>query len=96
MRELFTVLETDAVVKELLLMASQQQQGTVVYIGDELSSHGMSACSMVTTPFYVNGEKVGSIGVLGPTRMPYPKIIALVEQVGSLVSRKGGGHGADK
>lgn len=50
----------------------------------------------MTTPFYVNGEKVGSIGVLGPTRMPYPKVIALVEQVGSLVSRKSGGRGADK
>ena len=95
-RELFTILETDDVVKELLLVASQQRQGTVVYIGDELSSRGMSACSMVTTPFYVNGEKVGSIGVLGPTRMPYPKVIALVEQVGSLVSRKSGGRGADK
>lgn len=93
-RELFTVLETDDVVKELLLMASQQRQGTVVYIGDELSSQGMSACSMVTTPFYVNGEKVGSIGVLGPTRMPYPKVIALVEQVSSFVSEKSGGHSA--
>lgn len=91
-RELFTVLETDDVVKELLLMASQQRQGTVVYIGDELSSKGMSACSMVTTPFYVNGEKVGSIGVLGPTRMPYPKVIALVEKVSGFVSEKSGGH----
>lgn len=73
-------------------MASQQRQGTVVYIGDELSSKGMSACSMVTTPFYVNGEKVGSIGVLGPTRMPYPKVIALVEKVSGFVSEKSGGH----
>lgn len=91
-RELFSVLETDEVVKELLLVASQQRHGTVVYIGDELSSQGMSACSMVTTPFYVNGEKVGSIGVLGPTRMPYPKVIALVEQISEQVSRKSGGH----
>ena len=94
-RELFTVLETDEVVKELLLVASKQRHGTVVYIGDELNSQGMSACSMVTTPFYVNGEKVGSIGVLGPTRMPYPKVIALVEQIGQQVSRKSGGRAID-
>ncbi len=90
-RELFTALETDDVVKELLLLASEQRKGTVVYIGDELSPQGMSACSMVTTPYYVNGERMGSIGVLGPTRMPYPKVIALVEQIGSEVSRKMGG-----
>lgn len=94
-RELFTVLETDEVVKELPLVASKQRHGTVVYIGDELNSQGMSACSMVTTPFYVNGEKVGSIGVLGPTRMPYPKVIALVEQIGQQVSRKSGGRAID-
>lgn len=103
-RELFSVLETDDIVKELLLVASKQRQGTVVYIGDELSAHnshedgeeahgtGMSVCSMVTTPFYVNGEKVGSIGVLGPTRMPYPKVIALVERIGEQVSQKTGGR----
>lgn len=90
-RELFSALEADDVVKELLAVASDKQQGTVVYIGDELSPQGMSACSMVTTPYYVNGEKVGSIGVLGPTRMPYPKVIALVEQISSEVTNKMGG-----
>jgi hypothetical protein len=49
---------------------------------------------MVTTPYYVNGERVGSIGVLGPTRMPYPKVIALVEQIGQEVSNKMGGKDA--
>jgi heat-inducible transcriptional repressor len=93
-RELFSVLETDEVVKDLLLVASQQRHGTVVYIGDELNAQGMSACSMVTTPYYVNGERVGSIGVLGPTRMPYPKVIALVEQIGQEVSNKMGGKDA--
>ncbi|MBQ2888200.1 MAG: heat-inducible transcription repressor HrcA [Firmicutes bacterium] len=91
-RELFSVLETDDVVKELLAVAPDKQRGTVVYIGDELSPQGMSACSMVTTPYYVNGEKVGSIGVLGPTRMPYPKVIALVEQISSEVTNKMGGQ----
>lgn len=90
-RELFSALESDEVVKELLLVASEQQHGTVVYIGDELNRRGMSACSMVTTPYYVNGERVGSIGVLGPTRMPYPKVIALVEQISAEVSNKTGG-----
>ncbi len=107
-RELFSVLETDDIVKELLLVASRHQ-GTVVYIGDELASHnlhddevgqdshgtGMSVCSMVATPFYVNGDKVGSIGALGPTRMPYPKVIALVEQIGDQVTRKTGGKPAE-
>ena len=44
---------------------------------------------------YGGFEKVGSIGVLGPTRMPYPKVIALVEQIGQQVSRKSGGRAID-
>lgn len=91
-RELFSVLESDEVVKELLLVATEQQKGTVVYIGDELNREGMRACSMVTAPFYVNGERMGSIGVLGPTRMPYPKVIAMVEQISQAVSEKSGGR----
>lgn len=90
-RELFSVLESDDVVKELLLVATEQQKGTVVYIGDELNRQGIKACSMVTAPFYVNGERMGSIGVLGPTRMPYPKVIALVEQISRAMSEKSGG-----
>ena len=87
-RELFSALEANEVVKDLLLLASQQRQGTVVYIGNELNRQGMSACSMVTAPYYVNGEMIGRIGVLGPTRMPYPKVIALVEQVSREVGNK--------
>lgn len=86
-RQLLLALEVDDVVKQLLI-TKDTKTGTMVYIGDELQSQGMDVCSVVTTPYYVNGEKVGNIGVLGPTRMPYPKVIALVEQISQEVSDK--------
>ena len=38
-------------------------------------------CSMVVANYFINGEKAGSIGVLGPTRMSYGRTVALMEQI---------------
>ncbi len=88
-RDVLSALEVDDVVRQLLLSNQMtSKSGTVVYIGGELTAPGMNDCSVVSTPYYLNGEQVGSIGVLGPTRMQYPKVIALVEQVSKEVSEK--------
>ena len=88
-KELLSALEVDDVVRQLLLPPNHEMPaGTSVFIGDELTMPGMHDCSIVTTPYYVNGELAGSIGVLGPTRMQYPKVIAMVEQVSDELTKK--------
>ena len=65
------------------------REGVVVTIGEENEAREMHKCSMVTASYDVNGA-VGVVGVLGPTRMPYKRLVALVDyaatQAAELVS----------
>jgi heat-inducible transcriptional repressor len=50
-----------------------------VRIGGEIKNQGIKECSMVTAAYSVAGRKIGSVGVLGPTRMEYAKVISVVD-----------------
>ena len=47
----------------------------------------IGACAVVVKPYVVEGEPVGTIGVLGPTRMNYPRALAVVEAVSEQLGR---------
>ena len=48
---------------------------------------GAKDCSLVVANYFVGGEKAGSIGVLGPTRMSYGRTVSLMEQIAAELSR---------
>ena len=56
--------------------------GVRVRIGHEVQVPGLDECSYVTTPFAIGGEVIGGVGVLGPKRMDYPRMHAIVEGMG--------------
>ncbi len=60
--------------------------GVSVRIGRELNVPGLEQCSYVAVPFAVGEDTIGGIGVLGPTRMDYPRMRAMVEGVGRSIS----------
>lgn len=60
------------------LQDSIRHEGTTVSIGRELGSADMSECSVVTVPYKVGDRNAGAVGVLGPRRMHYARLIALV------------------
>ena len=62
-------------------------RGVSVAIGAEHGVEPLSACSVVLTPLVRDGETVGSVGVLGPTRMNYPAALATVEVVSDRLGR---------
>lgn len=71
-------------------------RGLSVAIGAEHGVEPLAACSVVVRPIVVDGEQVGTVGVLGPTRMDYPQAMATVEVVSDQLGRRlgdGGGHG---
>lgn len=87
-RSILSVLEEQFLVVSLLRETAKV--GTGVSIGGE---HGvddaynaLSNCSVVVAPYRIDGRIVGSVGVLGPTRMNYPQVIAAVEAVSSGLS----------
>lgn len=54
-------------------------EGVRIFIGDESGYQVLDGCSVVTAPYTVDGEVIGSLGVIGPTRMDYHRIIPIVQ-----------------
>jgi heat-inducible transcriptional repressor len=63
-------------------------RGLSVAIGAEHGVEPLAACSVVVKPVFVDGEQVGTVGVLGPTRMDYPQALATVEAVSDRLGRR--------
>lgn len=82
MRSLLSLTERRDVLHAAL--AQRKQDGMTITIGGEHGEPGLAGFTLVTST-YRRGGATGVIGVLGPTRMPYDKIIGLVEHTGRLV-----------
>jgi heat-inducible transcriptional repressor len=69
-----------------LLDVSSQAEGVRIYIGGESQIVPMQELSVVSAPYEVDGLIVGTLGVIGPTRMPYDRMIQIVNITSRLVS----------
>ncbi|HSM65287.1 MAG TPA: heat-inducible transcriptional repressor HrcA [Ilumatobacteraceae bacterium] len=78
-RSVLATLEQQFVV--VTLVSDIVNRGMSVAIGVEHGVEPLSACSVVVAPVVIDGEHLGSVGVLGPTRMNYPQALATVEVV---------------
>jgi heat-inducible transcriptional repressor len=63
-------------------------RGLSVAIGAEHGVEPLAACSVVLSPVFADGAQVGTVGVLGPTRMNYPQALATVEVVSDRLGRR--------
>lgn len=93
-RSVLRTLEQQYVV--VSLVRDIIDRGLSVAIGTEHGVEPLAACSVVVAPVLVEGEQVGSVGVLGPTRMDYPQAMATVEVVSDRLGRRlgeGSAHG---
>ncbi len=69
-----------------LLEVSSQAAGVRIYIGGESQVVPIEELSVVSAPYEVDGQIVGTLGVIGPTRMPYDRMIQIVDITSRLVS----------
>ncbi|HEY3487340.1 MAG TPA: heat-inducible transcriptional repressor HrcA [Gammaproteobacteria bacterium] len=69
-----------------LLDRCQQAEGVQIFIGQESGYDVLDDCSVITSPYSVRGEPVGVLGVVGPTRMPYDRVIPIVDITAKLLS----------
>lgn len=74
-------------------LREHEPQRLAVLIGSESNDPGVEGISMIASPYKVNGQQVGMVGVLGPRRMPYSQLTAMVsytaEMVGKILTRLG-------
>lgn len=76
-RILLGILEEEKVLKDLL--QGGEDSGLKVTIGSENKFTGIQDCSMVQATYRLNGQIVGTMAVLGPTRMEYGKVISVMD-----------------
>ncbi len=60
-------------------------EGIQIFIGEESGYKMLDECSMVTAPYSVEGEALGVLGVIGPTRMAYDRVIPIVDATARLL-----------
>ena len=85
LRRLFDLFDQKTSILHLLDL-SQQAQGVKIYIGGESGLVPLDECSVVTAPYEANGQVIGTLGVIGPTRMAYERIIPIVDVTAKLLS----------
>ena len=85
LRELFDLFEQRTALMQLLDI-SHRADGIQIFIGGESGLAPLDECSVVTAPYDVDGQIVGSVGVIGPTRMAYERVIPIVDITAKLLS----------
>ena len=85
LRQLFDLFEQKTSLLHLL-DESQKAQGVQIYIGGESGLVPLDECSVVTAPYEIGGQVMGTLGVIGPTRMAYERVIPIVDVTAKLLS----------
>jgi len=87
LRSLFEMLETKETVLRLL-DASKMAEGVQIFIGAESHLFGVAGCSLIIAPYQNSREQIiGAIGVIGPTRINYARIIPMVDYTAKMIGR---------
>jgi heat-inducible transcriptional repressor len=82
---LFEAFERRSALMQLL-DTSRRAEGVHLFIGGESGFLPLDECSLVTAPYEVDGQVVGTLGVIGPTRMAYERVIPIVDVTARLLS----------
>ena len=85
LRELFDLFEQRSSLVRLLDI-SHRAEGVQIFIGGESGIAPLDECSVIAAPYSVDGRIVGSVGVIGPTRMAYERVIPIVDITARLLS----------
>lgn len=85
-RSVLAILEQQYVV--VTVLRDVIDRGQQVAIGSETGLETLAECSLVVAPYDAEGERAGTIGVLGPTRMNYPQALAAVAVVSKRLGRR--------
>jgi heat-inducible transcription repressor HrcA len=87
LRSLFDALDRK---RDVLALFDQclAASGVQIFIGQESGYRVLDECSVVTSPYFVDGEVAGVLGVIGPTRMAYDRIIPLVAETARALTER--------
>ncbi len=85
LQSLLSIIEEKNILRRILERALENE-GVWTLIGEEIDEERVTGCSMVSTSYKIGNKLVGAIGVIGPTRMDYEKVVPLVDYTGRVVT----------
>ena len=85
LRQLFGIFEQKTSLLHLLDV-SQRAHGVHLFIGGESGLAPLDECSIIAAPYEIDGRVIGTLGVIGPTRMAYERVIPIVDVTAKLLS----------
>jgi heat-inducible transcriptional repressor len=85
LRELFEAFQRKRDLL-MLLESCARAEGVRLFIGEESGFGALDSCSLVTAPYGVEGRVLGVLGVIGPTRMAYQRVIPVVQATAQILS----------
>jgi heat-inducible transcriptional repressor len=86
LRRLFEAFSRKRLILDLL-DRSINADGVQVFIGEESGYKILDDCSVVTAPYHLDDDTVGVLGVIGPTRMAYDRVVPIVDITARLLHR---------
>lgn len=86
LQKLFDAFKTKRDLLDLL-DRSMKANGVSVFIGEESGYSALGECSVIASPYNVDGKILGTLGVVGPTRMAYNEVISIVDITSKLLSQ---------
>lgn len=85
LHSLLNIIEEKNLLKNIL-EKQVEKEGITILIGEEIDNEKVAGCSLVTSSYKIGNKPVGAVGVIGPTRMDYEKVVPLVDYTGKAVS----------
>ena len=80
------VTEADESAERMMRAELAKTLPNAVFIGEESGFEALEECSVVTAPYSVEGRVLGVLGVIGPTRMAYDRVIPVVDVTARLLA----------
>ncbi len=85
LKSLLRLIEEKKILREIM-EKNMKREGVYTLIGEEIVEAEVSGCSIVTSSYKIGNRKVGVVGIIGPTRMDYEKVVPLVDYTGKVVT----------
>lgn len=86
-KNLLYILEEEKIISSLLF-STFLNHGLTILIGNETGISELSDCSVITTVYSLKENVIGTLGMIGPKRMKYERMLSLVELMGKVLSEK--------
>jgi len=77
--EIYRILEDKRALSKVINRITTAHSGVQVAIGEETHTHGLEHCSLIATGYGNQESQLGSIGIIGPTRIDYPRVMAALD-----------------